>query len=36
MALFSDSVILGGKNPFEVLLSSKIAEDAGLVVPIPT
>ncbi len=29
-------VILGGKNPFEVLVTSNSAEDTGVVVPMPT
>jgi hypothetical protein len=26
----------GGKKPFEVLVTSNIAEDSGLIMPIPT
>jgi hypothetical protein len=36
MAFLSVVVILGGNNPFEVLLKSNRADAAGEVVPIPT
>lgn len=36
MATLWAKVILGGKNPLVVLLTSNCADDAGVLVPIPT
>jgi hypothetical protein len=36
MAFLSVVVILGGKKPFVVLLTSSCADAAGVLVPIPT